>query len=313
MEAVTKEMIYESGKSISVPGIQIDDKRIVVLRRSMISIARVRDEWFDDIGNPDLIVNGLQRCNPTPDLFTFCQRLPDIAPLFPYYREDDALSAVPLKGFDHWWNSQINSDARKKAKRAEKRGITIKVVAPDDGLVHGVKGIFDETKIRRGKVFWHYGKTFEEVKEIVFRDLETSKYIAAYSGEELVGIAKLNYAGQRFVNPGIFLTKLEYRREKYLDNALMAKAIETCAGDGIPYFTYTNWRKGNHAEFLRRNGFEKTLVPRYWVPLTSKGRVALRLGFHRELRDRLPEWLHDALVGAREKYYSFKYGNEESK
>lgn len=308
MEAVKRDVIHDNGKSITVQGIQIEGRRIVVVRRGLVSIARIRDEWFDDVGDPAAILNELEKCRPQPDLFTFWQRLPDIVPMFPYYREDEALSAIPLKDFEHWWMKQINSDARKKAKRAEKRGIEIRITGLDDDLVRGVMGIFNETPIRRGKPFWHYNKGFDDVKEILSRDVETSKFIGAYQGEELVGIAKLNYAGQRFVNPGIFLTKIELRREKYLDNALMAKAIELCTTDGVSYFTYTNWRKGEHAEFLRRNGFEKTLVPRYWIPLTRKGKIALQFGLHRELSARIPDWLQDYWLGARSRYYAFKFG-----
>ena len=308
MEAIMKDTINEQGKAIPVSGIRIADKRIVVVQRGLVATARLKDEWYDDIGDPAIILQELSKCRPVPDLFTFWQRLPDTVPMHPYHREDEALSAVPLKDFDHWWKTQINSDARKKAKRAEKRGVEIRTVAPDDNLVRGLMGIFNETPLRQGKPYWYYGKNFEDVKEILSRDLEISKFIGAYQGEELVGLAKLNYAGRRFVNPGIFLTKLEYRREKYLDNALMAKAIEVSASDGVSYFAYANWRRGSHAEFLRRNGFERTLVPRYWIPLTRKGKLAMSIGFHRELRNRVPGWLYDSFVNVRARFYNFKYG-----
>ena len=307
MEAIVKDTIEERGKAINVQGIRIEDKRVVVVRHGIVSIARLKDEWFEDVGDPEVILNGLAKSIPRPDLFTFWQRLPDTVPLYPYHREEEALSAIPLKDFDYWWMTQINSDARKKARRAEKRGVEIRLATLDDDLVRGVMGIFNDTPVRQGKPFWHFGKSFEDVKEILSRDLAISKFIGAYNGSELVGLAKLNYAGQRFVNPGLFLTKIEYRREKYLDNALMAKAIETCTADGVSYFTYANWRRGNHAEFLRRNGFEKTVIPRYWVPLTTKGKLAMRFGLHREVRNRIPGWLYDALVDIRAKFYRRKF------
>ena len=34
-------------------------------------------------------------------------------------------------------------------------------------------------------------------------------------------------------------------------------------------------------EFKRRNGFEKVLLPRYYIPLTLKGKLAQRCQFHR--------------------------------
>jgi hypothetical protein len=274
MTTRTEEVIYNAGKYSGVDAIQVGEQRLIVQGR-LLSIARLKDEWYQDVGDPEVLLEGLRNCKPTPDVFTFWQRLPDTNPLYSYYHENEALSAVPLTDFENWWNKQIKSDTRKKAKRAEKRGVEIRVVDLDDDLVRGVMGVFNETPIRRGKRFWHYGKDFEAVKEVLSFDLPTSKFVAAYYQGEVVGIVKLNYAGKRFVNPGLFVTKIEFRREKYLDNALMAKAIEMCTADGVSYFTYTQWRKGSHAEFLERNGFEKTLVPRYWIPLTRKGAIAM--------------------------------------
>src|SRR5262249_1771205 len=156
---------------------QIDDKRLVI-RGRLLKVARIKDEWWQDVGDPERILEGLRSCKPSPDLFTFWQRLPDTLPLYPYYNEAEALSAIPLKDFDYWWKHQIKSDTRKKTKRAENRGIEIRMVSLDDDLVTGVMGIFDESPVRRGKRFWHYGKDFDTVKEILLRDVATSKFIA---------------------------------------------------------------------------------------------------------------------------------------
>jgi hypothetical protein len=240
---------------------------------------------------------------PKPDIFTFWQRLPDTTPMYSYYYESEALSAIPLKSFKYWWENQINSDTRKKAKRATKRGIEIKIVSLDDAFVRGVMGIFNETPVRRGKPFWHYGKDFETVKNQLSRDLSYSKFIGAYHEGTLVGFVKLVYADGRFANPGLIISKLEFRK-KYVSNALLAKAVELCSEDGVPYLTYTNWRSGGQAEFLVRHGFEKTFVPRYWIPLTSKGRISMGLGFHRGIRAYIPAWLRGALLESRAAFYN---------
>src|SRR4030095_16402745 len=155
MEAIINDTIDNRGRAVSVKAIQIESKRVVVVQRGILSVARLKNEWFDDIGDPDVILSALARSSAKPDLFTFRQRLPDTVPAYPYHREDIALSAIPLKDFDHWWKSQINSDARKKAKRAEKRGVEIRLTTLDDDLVNGVMGIFNESPIRQGKPFWH--------------------------------------------------------------------------------------------------------------------------------------------------------------
>jgi len=42
------------------------------------------------------------------------------------------------------------------------------------------------------------------------------------------------------------------------------------------------------SEFKRHNGFHKYNLPRYFVPLTNRGRFALTTGLHRPLKEMLP-------------------------
>jgi hypothetical protein len=298
---ITKDVIYRRGRPVEFPGVQIDGKRLIIQGR-FLTVARLRDEWYDGVGDPDAIVNALKKCPLRPDLFTFWQRLPDTAPRYAYQCEIETLSAIPLKDFQHWWENQIKSDTRKKAKRPEKRGIEIKVVPLDDAFVLGVMGIFNETPVRRGKPFWHYGKSFETLKEELSRDLARSKFIGAYDEGTLVGFVKLVCAPGRFANPGLIVSKLEARK-KYVNNALLAKSVEICTDEGIPYLTYTGWRRGSQAEFLVRHGFQKTLVPRYWIPLTPKGVIAIKLGLHRNIRSYIPDRLLGILLDLRGAFY----------
>jgi hypothetical protein len=303
--AKTKEIIYDRGRPVKVAGLQIDDKRLIVQGR-FLTVARLKDEWYDELGDPESIIAALKKYQTGPDIFTFWQRLPDTRPIYSYYHETEVLSAIPLKNFQHWWGKQIASDTRKKAKRAEKRGIEIKVVLLDDEFVRGVMEIFNETPVRRGRPFWHYGKDFETLKHGLSRDLDRSKFIGAYYGGKLIGFVKLVYAEGRFANPGLIVSKLEARK-KYVNNALIAKSVELCCQAGIPFLTYTNWRRGSHAEFLIRNGFQKITLPRYWIPLTPKGKIALRLGLHRRIRTYIPDKLLGAILNLRGAFYDRLY------
>jgi hypothetical protein len=300
--AITKEFIYDRGRPVPVTGVHIGGKCLVVQGR-FVTVARLKDEWYEDVGDPEVIIDALKACSPRPDIFTFWQRLPDTEPIHSYYHESEALSALPLKDFEHWWHQQIRTDTRKKAKRAEKRGIDIKVVQLDDDFVRGVSGVFNETPVRRGRPFWHYGKDFETLKAGLSRDLAKSKFIGAYDNGELVGFVKLVYAEGRFANPGLIVSKLAYRH-KYVNNALLAKSVEVCTQDSVPYLTYTNWRRGTQAEFLVRNGFQKTLMPRYWVPLTNKGAIVIKLGLHRNIRSYIPDSLLGVLLKLRGAFYT---------
>jgi hypothetical protein len=302
---LTKDVIYHKGRAVPVRAVRIDDKRLVI-QGKFLTVVRLKDEWYEDIGDAEVIVNGLKRCASRPDLFTFWQRLPDTAPAYSYYYEPEVLSAIPLSDFQNWWEKQIASDTRKKAKRPEKRGVEIKVVTLDDEFVRGVMGVFNETPVRRGKSFWHYGKDFETLKHGLSRDFDRSKFIGAYDGGNLVGFVKLVCAPGRFANPGLIVSKLEARK-KYVNNALIAKSVELCCKDGIPFLTYTKWRRGSQADFLVRNGFQKITVPRYWIPLTPKGKIALQLGLHRDIRSYIPDSLMGALLNFRSAFYNQLY------
>jgi hypothetical protein len=305
MITLTRDVIYNRGRPVDVPGVQVHDKRLIIQGR-FLTVVRLRDEWYDELDDPELTIASLKTPGPVADLFTFWQRLPDTAPAYSYHYEPEVLSAVPLKDFKHWWEKQIGSDTRKKARRPEKRGVEIRVVTLDDEFVRGVMGVFNETPVRRGKPCWHYGKDFETVKKGLSRDLDRSKFIGAYEGGNLVGFVKLNYAPGRFANPGLIFSKLQARK-KYVNNALIAKSVELCCEEGIPYLTYTNWRRGTQAEFLVRHGFEKTCLPRYWIALTNKGKLALKLGLHRGIRSYIPDKLMGTLLSLRGEFYNWLY------
>ena len=137
MPTLTRDVVYDRGRAIPVPAVQIENKRLIIDGR-FLTVARLKDEWYDELGDPEAGYKLSEKMPAIPDLFTFWQRLPDTVPIYSYYYEPEVLSAIPLKDFQHWWEKQIKSDTRKKAKRAEKRGIEIKAVPLDDEFVRGV-------------------------------------------------------------------------------------------------------------------------------------------------------------------------------
>jgi hypothetical protein len=58
-------------------------------------------------------------------------------------------------------------------------------------------------------------------------------------------------------------------------------------------------RKGNHPtldNFKQNNGCVKFELTRYYVLLTRKGKIATRLGVHREMKDALPQLIKYRLI-----------------
>jgi hypothetical protein len=58
------------------------------------------------------------------------------------------------------------------------------------------------------------------------------------------------------------------------------------------------------AEFKRHNGFQKIEVPRYYVPLTAVGRIALQLNLHHGITD----WVPEPVAAQFRRMRSFWYG-----
>lgn len=76
----------------------------------------------------------------------------------------ESLAVLPIQSFDHWWKNEIRSRIRSKIRKAENKGVVVKRVEYDDAFVQGMTDIFNETPVRQGRTFWHYGKDFETVK-----------------------------------------------------------------------------------------------------------------------------------------------------
>jgi len=278
--------------------------REIVVTGKLIRIATIKDELFQDVGPPDLLLKELRVGEVTADLFSFCQRLPQTAPQYQYYLEWDSVAAIQVSSFNHWWEKQISAKTRNLVRKAEKKGVEVKVVGFDDEFVKGIMDIYNETPVRQGKPFWHYRKDFDTVKKDNATFLEKSDFIGAYHNGELVGFIKLVNETQ-FADTMQIISKIK-DRDKAPTNALIAKAVEICEKKNIPYLVYASWSEGTLGEFKRHNGFERIDLPRYYIPLTIKGRIALKMSLHKGYRGILPEKMLPFLINSRKWWYGKK-------
>lgn len=275
--------------------------QIYCLNRGLVTTASLEDEWYEDVNDPDSVINALAESEIKPDIFTFWQRVPDTERKYDYHVEWESLAALPVKSFDHWWSDQIKPATRNMVRKSQKAGVEVREAAFDDELVRGMVDIFNEAPVRQGFRFWHYGKDFETIKREFSRFLFREDIIGAYYKGELIGFAMVANAG-RYGMIGMFIAKMKHR-DKAVNNALMAKAVEVCENRQLPYLMYTTWRQTSLVDFKRHSGFREIKVPRYFVPLTQKGKVVLRLGFHRGLKEGLPNTIKKPLKRLRKHWY----------
>jgi hypothetical protein len=287
-----------------MPSVHIDHIELVTFGR-LVRTAKLRAEYFEFVGDPAAFLSRARAAGLKADLLTFHQPLAETTPRFDYHFEWDTLSVMPISTYEHWCKQQINAKTRNMIRKAEKCGVVIRPTPFNDELVRGIKEIYDESPLRQGKPFLHYRKDFETLKAAHATYLEKSEFIGAYEGNELIGFIKL------FHHEGIsslmqIIAKVG-SRNKAPTNALIAKAVEICAARGIPRLHYGVWSRRTLGEFKKHHAFEPYRIPRYFVPLTTRGRLCLALKLHRGLLERLPGTWQDRLADMRGNWYARRY------
>jgi hypothetical protein len=284
-----------------------------VITGRIIKLARLKDEDFQADGplaNPQLYIERLRDSNRARvDLFTFAESLTDPTPYLPYKHVFESVAAVRIISYEDWWANCVSSDLRCDVRKARKRGLEVRSITFGPALIRGISEIYNELPVRHGRIFWHYGKGLAEVELENRTYLDRSEFVGAFLGEELVGFLKMVYVGQ-YARLMQIIAKSAHRDKRPM-NALLAKAVELCAGRGCSHLTYGRYRYCEQADslsaFKKRNGFEEILVPRYFVPLSGLGTIALRLMWHRGWRTLVPERVQAALKKLRCRLYEMKY------
>jgi hypothetical protein len=282
--------------------------RDVNVRGRLLKVASIEGDKYLFLDDPRPIVDGLRNCGRRVDLFTFMERVTETKPRFNFPMEWDNFAVLPITTFENWWKNVLRFKGSNKAKQAEKNGVKLCEIPFDDVLVEGIWRIYNESPIRQGKRFPHYGMPLEKVRPHAGTFLDRSVFIGAFLDESLIGFAKLTIDETRTQAGLMHIISMIEHRDKAPTNALIAQAVKSCADRHIPYLVYSNFAYGNKqsdslSDFKERNGFQCVDVPRYYVPLTRMGSLALRLGLHHKLIDRLPEPVIAILRGLRAGLY----------
>lgn len=270
---------------------------LAIRKKGIVKIAKYAEqhEYIQDFipsesFNEKLAVRGI-------DIFTFIERkwcCPISTPSSRWRRTEDNIALLNIGSYDDWWQG-IGKKTRNMVRKGEKSGVKMEVVEPSEKLAEGICKIYNETPIRQGRAFPHYGQTLESVKGMVFSS-QKSTFIGAFLEGELGGFIQLFYGDNIAIISQIL--SLQKFWDKAVNNCLVAKAVEICSGNNNCWLMYG--RIGNHPsldKFKESNGFIKFTLTRYYIPLTGKGRIAVKLGLHRELKDAVPQSLKNRLFG----------------
>ena len=305
------------GKVVFVPSAQILGSTVITTG-SWPRVASIHDER---LAEPEFsidqasFIDALRQTGLKADIFTFAQMLPDIVPRHSFYLEWDNLAVIPITAFSDWWERRINTAKRNAVRKSAKIGMVVKETELNDDLITGIVRINNETSVRQGKPFWHFNKRFDEVKSENSTYAERSIFLGAYYQDELIGVVRMICAG-RIAHIALFLSMTRHH-DKRTANAMIAKAVEACAQTGMSHLVYGQYvysdDKSSLTEFKRENGFEQILVPRYFIPLTRRGEIAMKLGLHRGFTRRLPKPLLAWLLRWRRRWYARRLNAGEAR
>ena len=285
--------------------------REIFIHGKLLRIARIQGDKYRFLDNPEAMIEGLRKCGERIDLFTFIQRLPETEPKYRYPMEWDNLAVLPVSTFEHWWTQQIGFKARNKAKQAEKKGVALREIPFDDALLKGIREIYNECPVRRGRPFPHYGMSLDRAHEYAGTFLDRSVFIGAFLGDSLIGFTKLVTDETCTQACAIHILSMHRHRDKAPTNALIAQAVRSCAERRISFLLYDHFSYGKKSrdslsDFKANNGFQRVDIPRYYVPLSRLGWAALRLGLHHRIVDHIPEPVMARLRELRTAWYTRK-------
>ena len=302
------------GRDTDVPSTEIFGKTVIVTG-NFLKTAKLHDEELVEghpVSDPTAFALALSQSALRADLFTFAQKPATASQNYDYACCWENWAVIRTTSFANWWENLLPQEARKNARRAAKRGITVRTVPFDAQLVRGISSIYNETPIRQGKPFWHYGKDLQTVERENATYIERSEFIGAFLDNELVGFIKIIHVDRIAVMIQILAKNAHH--DKRPMNALLAHTVELCEKKQVELLTYGQYvydgkQNSSLTEFKRRNGFEELRFPRYYVPLTFKGKVAVGSGLHLGLKNAVPGPVKEALLKGRAWFCRAWYGS----
>lgn len=300
--------VNRKGKWINVPSVQVCDRTVVVNGKWIRMATVYQEEWMEEepVQYAEDFIEKLKKENLKADIFSFSQRLPETTQKYKYHVEWDNAAAIPITNYENWWQKRLSRRNRQEVKRAERLGVIVKRVSFDEDLIRDIVRLFNQIETKQGTFFVHHGKDYATVKRDLSSYLKRSEFVGAYFENVLIGYIKIVFLGKNASILNIISNDSHF--EKRPNNSLIAEAVKICAQKGMHYLQYGKYIYGNKTkstltEFKRRNGFEKIVLPRYYIPFTLKGKLALRLKLHLELVDILPESLISFLLNLRSGIY----------
>lgn len=262
-----------------------DAVRLVITKRFFFKLAQYSIEYLYDPNPTNSLLLDLK--GQGADLFTFTERsFIENKASYGFKREDEPIALLKIKSHDEWWKKQINKKVRNMIRKAEKEKVEVVPAKIDENFVRAAHRIYNETPIRQGRRYVGYGVSLESVKG-KFANLQNSEVLGAYLNDELIGLLWMA-CGDRVARIKSFISLIKHRNTAP-SNVLMSEAVKKCCEEGIGFIIYEKmgYLPGLDS-FKQHNGFVRYMAPRYYIPLSERGAVAIKLRAHKKIEYSLP-------------------------
>ena len=151
---IHQETIRIRGVPVQFDAVRVGNQTFIISGKfaKTASLRRDKNEWFEDVHNPEEVIRALKTAPVKIDLLRFWQRVPETEPKFGYYKEWRHIAAIPIKDYQSWFKKKISPKARNKIRKSEKFGVVIRESEFGDELVRGIMEIFNQSPVRRANL-----------------------------------------------------------------------------------------------------------------------------------------------------------------
>jgi hypothetical protein len=288
----------------------LGEQEFCVYRKGLARVLTLREELGDTIEAPERVAQAAKNNRLSADILTFTERFPETTRHYGYVMEWDNLAVLAVSNYDYWLKKQAERAVKRKVRKAAQAGIQVSAHRFSRELVNDLAKIFNETPIRRGRRYPYYGMKAEQIAQAWIPDAERSLFLLAECENEPVGFMKLLMT-EHFGATSGSVTKLSHRDRAPM-NALIAKAVDIVASRGLKRlifgkFEYSGQIDSGLTMFKKHNGFERVEIPRYYIPLSVKGKVLLCLRLYRPLSTLVPISVARRLGRVRERWLRVRF------
>ena len=228
------------------------------------------------------------------DLFTFIQRsfLDCDTKEYGFFSNFETIGLLKINSYSEWLKS-IAKSARRYVRKGYK-GLKVKLADVDEEFIENALKIYNETPVRQGRKYSGFGLSEADLWT-KFSDMRDSEILGAYAEKQLIGLLWISY-GDRVAAFRSYLSLIKYRN-RYPNNALLAESVQRCCAKGYHFLTYGNMGYIPSLDFFKSaHGFRRYPVPRFYVPLSTKGQLAIKLKMYRSVEHSLPQVLIPSLL-----------------